>query len=408
MNTITTLTSPASPDADSDTLQDIRQDQEIMQEFEEAERKQRHPINPRAGQSITRRTPVPVNYRDFLFDPGAEPEPEQTIYDRLMAAGDLVLWLGREKHRKTTLLLQMAICTATGRDFLNFHYAAGEPVKVLFIDYESKTLSLKKRYDAVVKALGLNDEEEKLLQKNLEIVEVRRIRSQGKHFPRFPVKPGESPDSDTFWRTLASGKHRIVILDPMRCVHAQDENDSNIESLLSRLREVFANAGIIISHHMRKRGEKDADLLRDMRAWSDCARGSGAIKAHSDVIVSQEQRFEAGAEVVYLGAFMKDGPDIEPLALEETDAESFTWKLTLKLPDNLRAAFNDLRKAGGKFSSKSNAAEALTQAGLKRSTAFNRVNALKDQGALVNHDGSLSIQDVEFRPDPLEAAVCMN
>ena len=60
-----------------------------------------------------------------------------------------------------------------------------------------------------------------------------------------------------------------------------------------------------------------------MRFWSDDARGSGAIKAHSDVIVCQERVIEEQEERLYLGAFLKDGPDVEPIPLAETGAQSF-------------------------------------------------------------------------------------
>jgi len=87
-----------------------------------------------------------VYYNIFVFDPDADAPAESLIFDGLLAMGDLGVWVGREKHRKTNVVLQCAICAALGRDFLWFRFAASAPVRVVFIDYESKSFSLQKRY----------------------------------------------------------------------------------------------------------------------------------------------------------------------------------------------------------------------------------------------------------------------
>ena len=75
-----------------------------------------------------------------------------------------------------------------------------------------------------------------------------------------------------------------------------------------------------------------------MRAWPDGVRGSSAIKACADLIVCQEWVPNAnGDEVVYLGAFLKDGADIDPFPLMESDHESFYWERTQDIPAYLTA-----------------------------------------------------------------------
>src|SRR5580700_5571229 len=61
-----------------------------------------------------------TNWNRFVFDPAESIPPEQPIYEGLLAKGDLAVWLGREKHRKSSVLLQFAICAAVGRPFLHF------------------------------------------------------------------------------------------------------------------------------------------------------------------------------------------------------------------------------------------------------------------------------------------------
>jgi RecA-family ATPase len=55
------------------------------------------------------------------------------------------------------VLLQLAISAATGRDFLTFPFQAPRTLKVVYVDYESKTKTLKTRYTAICEAMGLNE-----------------------------------------------------------------------------------------------------------------------------------------------------------------------------------------------------------------------------------------------------------
>jgi hypothetical protein len=100
--------------------------------------------------------------------------------------------------------------------------------------------------------------------------------------------------------------------------------------LLTRVHEVFGDAAVVISHHLRKRdqrGKYKPTLEGDMRAWADEARGSGAITAHADVIVCQERVVEGEMEMLYLGAYLRDGADVEPMPLHESAVETFFWKV---------------------------------------------------------------------------------
>ena len=333
-----------------------------------------------------------------VFDPQLDTPKEIAVFEGLLAASDLVAWIGREKHRKTTLLLGLAICAAVGRAFLNFRFTAPSLLRVVFIDYESKTHSLKHRYASICKAMALLPAEEELLRANLQIIEVRRMRQEGKYFPRFPLKDSDKRESQ-FWRKLvAEHPADLYIIDPMRCFHASDENDSTIEQLMERMRTFFGSSAVIVSHHMRKRSSRPDDfcsLLHGMREWSDGARGSGAIKAHADVIVCQE-RVSGSEEIVYLGAFMKDGADVEPIPLVETDYESFFFKPSFHVPENLRASYEALKKHSS-FLSKSAGAGILqaevrpTGKSMARSTAFEHVKQLAERGLLVESDGGWQV-----------------
>ncbi len=169
----------------------------------------------------------------------------------------------------------------------------------------------------------------------------------------------------------------IYIIDPLRTLHSADENDSAIEALLTEMQRVFRDSAVVLAHHMRKAANENAcTLLQDMRTWSDGARGSSAIKAHTDVIVLQERtESENGDEVVYLGAFLKDGADIDPIALMETDHESYYWQIKACVPERLTSAVQAL--GGRKFKNKRDAARAIELgAKVARATAYRRLEDL--------------------------------
>jgi RecA-family ATPase len=311
---------------------------------------------------------------------------------------DLAVWIGREKHRKSNLLLLLAIAAALGRSFLTFQYIARSPLRAVYVDYESKPTRLKQRYEGICSAMKLTIDEKRLLKDNLQIHLVRERLRTGSYIPRFPADANKDQGAADWWKNFRQ-RHSadLYIFDPMRCLHAGDENDSKIEQLLASLRLVFGKATIIVAHHMRKRDKKnDASLVGDMRAWSDGARGSVAIKAHSDVVVCQERVMENQTEVVYLGAFSKDAPDIEPLPLQESDAESFYWNISPHIPGYLRDSYNALRQAGTQFTSKSEAASAIKQATkVSRATAFRHVQGLEHRGLLVPEGAAMILKDGE-------------
>lgn len=324
----------------------------------------------------------------YVFDPDAEHKDDVHLFEGLISLGDLIVWVGREKHRKSNLILQCAICAALDKNFLNFVYRLPNPARVVIFDYESKGVSLKRRYDAICNGMDLTPEDRQLLKENLRIVDVRRWLQAEGSFARFPanVKSAENKRADTFWAKLKKENPAdVYIFDPMRSMHAEDENDSQIEKLLIRLRHFFGDAVVIVAHHMTKAGtgQYDLRLKTDMRAWSDGARGSGPIKAHADVIVCQERVIENECEKVYWGVFLRDGADVEPIPLIETEPESFYWEVSREVPEYLKGSFDALKKAGAKFYGKAEAVEALRQIGTSRATAYRHVIQMFSAGLLV-------------------------
>jgi hypothetical protein len=208
-------------------------------------------------------------------------------------------------------------------------------------------------------------------------------------------------EAEEFWRNFVTAHPAdLFIFDPMRSMHSYDENDSAIEGLLVTLRRTFGNAAVVVAHHMRKRsGEHQKPLSQsDPRVWSDDARGSSAIKAHADVIVCQEQvREEPEGEILHFAAFMKDGPDVDPIRLDETDHNSFFWEVSPEIPTHLRSAVQVLNDAGGRFPSYAAAAKALQEAHVAKATSYRKLEELKKRGWLAAVEGDWVLRTTPVR-----------
>jgi len=328
----------------------------------------------------------------FVFDPTAEIPPEQPIFEGLIAKGDLAVWLGREKHRKSNVLLQFAICAALGRPFLDFRFCPPEPLRVVVLDYESKSQTIKTRLAAITTAMRLSSSDRDLLNTNLRIVEMRKALRRGKKFARFPVKPERGQDGKYEFQQAEEDWHDFVqecaadlyIIDPMRCMHSEAENDSGLETLITRIHQFFGDASVVISHHLRKRNRKTSDqpkLKDDIRVWADEARGSGAINAHADAVIGQERREEKGLELLDLGAFLRDGADINPIVLRETGHETFFWEVELDISTELLRCLDALEKAPEKFRERAAAVKYLEQKlKIGRTTSYYRIRDLINVG----------------------------
>ncbi len=330
----------------------------------------------------------------YVFDPETDPDDEGVLYEGLLCAGDILLWIGREKSRKSNLVLQFFICAALGHP---------RPLKVVVVDFETKGKSLHQRYKAVSDALGLTDDQRKLLRGNLKIVMVREYIRAGQALPKFPMYGKKTStrhevnfDGQPFWGEFAARfPADLYVFDPMRSLHAGDENDSAIEGLLSTMRGVFRDSAVVIVHHTRKRnmGANTVSLQDDMRAWSDEARGSSALKAHADVVVCQERKIDRqGNEIVDFGAFSKDAADVDPIALEETDVQSFLWSVRADVPSHLRSSLDRLRQRGSSFADVNAAVKTLQVGGVTRPTAYRHVNGLIQAGILIQSESGLIIR----------------
>jgi hypothetical protein len=343
---------------------------------------------------ITNAEAKPPCFAPYHFDPNTETEEAKTIFDRLLKERDIAVWLAREKSGKSTLLLQLCMCAAAGRAFLNFRFVASSPLKVVIIDYESTDGVLKKRYQSILTDLAFSATERELVERNLTILLVRKIRAAGQEFPPLPVGTAtalEQSRSKRFWTKLPTDYPAdVYCIDPLRSAHVGDENDSKISALMESLQTIFLGKTVIMPHHLKKRDARSAKDVKaiqaDMRDWSDRGRGSAAIKAHADVIICQAREVDSDEDAVYWGAFGRDMEDIAPMKLEAVTAESFALQVARELlPDELAEHWEVI---GRRFKpqqtfTQAEFANALMKAGVSKATAYRRFNTFQNRGLII-------------------------
>jgi len=303
----------------------------------------------------------------------------------------LCVWLGKEKCRKSNFIVQFAICAALGRDFLGLKFKARRPLDVVILDFESPTDDLLFRTSAIESDLDLSDEDSEDLWENLRIVELRRMQESGEWVPKFSAR-GEA--NERWCEIVSSYKPDIWIVDPLRSFHGYDENKSSVmENLLTEMRNLFKPAALVTPHHLRKVDRKSAvSLKEDMRSWSDGARGSGAIKAHADVIVGQERRFDTvGNEIVDFAAYMKGGGDIQPFSLMESGPMSFWWNpLKSEISAPLKKA---LQALGSALWTRTQAIQQIqTISGASQATAYRQFNEMVRLDLVMNEKGVFKVR----------------
>jgi hypothetical protein len=336
-------------------------------------------------------------FEPFQFDPAAQVEEVEVIFDRLLKRRDIAVWLAREKSGKSTLLLQLAVCAAAGKSFLSFRFVVPYPLRVVIIDYESTNSVLQKRYQSMLNDLQFSEQEKELVKQNLKILLVRKIRAAGEKFPPLPVPDGpktlENSTSEKFWKRFPEEYPAdIYCIDPLRSAHVGDENDSKISKLMESLQTIFKGQTVIVPHHLKKRGQREQKdvkaITTDMRDFSDRGRGSAAIKAHADVIICQAREVDSKSDedAVYWGAFGRDMEDISAMKLVAVAPESFAVKVADgSLPEGLSEHWLIVTETfqGRDTFTQPQFVNALGHGGVSRATAYRRFNTFQNRGLIV-------------------------
>jgi hypothetical protein len=217
--------------------------------------------------------------------------PVNWIVPDMIARGTITLWAGDGGVAKSFLVHSLCIAVATGGLFLGRRCRQSP---VLILDYENPAFMVKKRLELMAGA------------------PIDTLKVWGTWLDPPPPRIGE----DVLVK-IAQESKPLIVFDPFRFAHTDDENDStDMAPIMRRLRLCAAvGATILIVHHVGK-------------AEGSKGRGSTAIRDHSDVAFVQEMEnglIKLKSNKIRFGPpiFVTVKPDFEEGTFEVTDSPEF-------------------------------------------------------------------------------------
>lgn len=213
----------------------------------------------------------------------ADVERPRELVEGLFCERQNVLLMGRFGVGKTMLGTQLTICAASGRSFAGRKILY--PMRTAFIDCENDTGDIKDRVQRQTSALGLTEEEEKLLKGNWVYINAGDPTSS-LYGMRLDLQRDKGFDAlDDF---VHKAVPELLVIDNLGLVTAggdlkEPQEARNFYRNLDRLRagnDCLQNGAILTMHHLTKPGEagvQQPSLLTSPYEFISRARGSGRV-----------------------------------------------------------------------------------------------------------------------------------
>lgn len=203
---------------------------------------------------------------------GFKSESTTPIIQDMLHEKDHCIIVGREKVGKSILTLQMAMCIASGEDFLDT-YEVPTPLPILYVQTEGKVAETADR----IRRMG------------------NAIAPKPENFG-FCFEPSITLDTEGGYNHIITAVNnsiqmgnirppRVIFIDPVYSAISGDFNDNecvkHFVNNLKRLGDKFA-AAIVMVHHQHK--TKTDDKGRPLREYGgDSATGSAVFSYHVDM-----------------------------------------------------------------------------------------------------------------------------
>ncbi|WP_438015004.1 AAA family ATPase [Sorangium sp. So ce315] len=192
-----------------------------------------------------------------------EPLPEQRwlVKDLQWCAGRPAMLIAAAGSGKTIVCQSAAVSLAAGRPLFGWFWGPprSRDVRVLHLDYEQGDYATRRRYQKIVRGMGLTAEELERVQRNLNLL----------CFPQIYLT---SKNAEAEFKRAVDGVD-LCIIDSLRVAcRGLDENDSAIRDaidIITRVSQATGCAFLVIHHAGKGSGQK-----RDAR---ELGRGSSAI-----------------------------------------------------------------------------------------------------------------------------------
>lgn len=228
----------------------------------------------------------------------------------------VVVMFGRAKHKKTLVVLDMALHIASGLPWMASSPIARDgievnPARVVWVDLENGTQLMKRRMKAFAHALDI-------------FIPPGQFQAYSMPMPWLDLsKPENIPAM--IERINALGNIGVIVLDHLAQVFgATDENSPLASQIMGAIRQISeaTNTGIILIHHAKK-GQG-----RDGGPPEDALRGSGAILAGVDAAFLVERDQVDKNQVL-----------IKPVAVRGPDAPIISSQFSYEQNENLDLTF---------------------------------------------------------------------
>jgi archaellum biogenesis ATPase FlaH len=264
------------------------------------------------------RTPLVARPYDYA-QPNVKPKSSQV--ENLLRERDLVLWIGPEKQGKTTLLYQLCVCLASGREFLG--HRVERPTRVTYLDFETEPEDLQYRiaqYERI-----LTPYEFLLMKENLEVI---LLREELLRLDDEPSLRRGSPGHRLLKRLINEAKGEVLVLDPFQefATDVNELDNQDVRKALKEIQRLTQGKTCIVVHHLRKADERSLLKINvDFRRWSDRVRGAQAFKGKADSVFGQSLVDDDDlGSILYLGAFGKR-LTLDPIPIVDSE-QTWVWK----------------------------------------------------------------------------------
>src|ERR1039458_825590 len=196
----------------------------------------------------------------LLADPTVEEPP--AIIEGVLHQGSKAVLASNSKARKTWILLDLALCVATGGKWWKWPTKKG---RVLYINFELQRAFVRKRLMSLCESKNITD------GGNLDVWNLR-----GKAAPLWKLVP-------EIISLIKDAKYSLVIIDPIyKGLGGRDENAAgDISELCNELERVAVETGaaVVFAAHFSKGNQAGKDAM-------DRISGSGVWARDADAIIT--------------------------------------------------------------------------------------------------------------------------
>lgn len=298
-----------------------------------------------------------------------ETKPVQWQIKDILIENAITLISGQPGSFKTWLALELGLCVASGRKAFGV-FETQVPGRVLFYNAEDDPSTITKcRLEAMMRGKGVKD----LAAEKLEflfITEVSFYLDNKKH-------------QEQLDKTLEAYKPSLLILDPFRNLHVQNENQStDIVPILNFLREMnrkHSTAIIIVTHDKKPSGDSNERRASRMR-------GSNALEGFRDSYFMLDAEGDSIKVQFYHRAARPRDPISFTLVSDERDEQLYFAQLNLT--DSGHSEIEKLvigEVAQNPGQSMSTVAQKIHK---QKGTVSRVVNGLLDKRVLIKKSGS--------------------